>query len=94
MFSGVIFHLNSSKVTPGFLMMISAENTPLKPAHNEISGMIFTDTQDSNMPKKIKRSKLSAAVVIQRGMGFLLPSPIFQNRGALRSGAAKASLLP
>lgn len=67
-------------------MMISAENTPLKPAHNEIRGMIFTDTRDSNMPKKTKRSKLSAAVVIQRGTGLLLASPLFQKRGALRSG--------
>lgn len=89
MFSGVIFHLNSSGVTPGFLMMISAENTPLKPAHNEIRGMIFMDTRDSHMPKKTKRSKLSVAVVIQRGMGLLLASPLFQKRGA-----AEASLLP
>lgn len=78
-------------------MMVSGQDTPLNPVPTEISKTISIDASAATctrMPRKVKRGKPSAAVVRQRGTVFLLASPLFQNRVALRSRATETSLLP
>lgn len=49
------FHLNSSKVTPEFLMVVSGQDTPLNSAPTEISETISIDARDDNMHKNARK---------------------------------------